>query len=29
MTDNEYTAPVKDDTLTVKDVFDRIAEFQK
>lgn len=29
MTDNEYIAPVKDDTLTVKDVFDRIAEFQK
>ena len=29
MTDNEYIAPVKDDNLTVKDVFDRIAEFQK
>ena len=29
MTDNEYIAPVKDDTLTVKDIFEKVAELQK
>ena len=29
MTDNDYIAPVKDDTLTVKDIFEKVAELQK